>query len=105
MKKRLFILTVLILIGSVTQAQTRTPQINKTGKKQIERIKQGVKNGELTKQETRVLAKEQKHIQKEKIAAKADGIVTKAEKKHIVKDQVKASKNIAQKKHNLRTRK
>jgi len=105
MKNTLFIFASLLLIVSVTLAQTKTPQINKTRKNQVERIKDGVKSGELTKPETKVLAKEQKHIQKEKAAAKADGKVTKAEKKHIAKDQAKASKDIAKLKHNKKVRK
>ena len=44
--------------------------------------------------------KEQKKIQKEKAAAKADGVVTKAERKEIKKDQAVASKKIWKKKHN-----
>lgn len=105
MKNTTLLLALLILAGSVVFAQTKTPQINKTRKHQVERIKQGVKSGELTKQETKVLASGQKHIQKEKAAAKADGIVTPVEKKHIVKDQIKASKDIARLKHNKKEQK
>lgn len=102
MKKALFIICAVSFLGTISFAQTQTPQINKTQKKQVERIKEGVKKGELTDKETKVLVKEQKHIQKEKVAAKADGKLTKAERKHIKKDQLKASKDIAEKKHNTK---
>lgn len=101
MKKALILTAAVLFLGTVTFAQTQTPQINKIQKKQVERIKEGAKSGELTKKETKTLLKEQKQVQKEKQLAKADGKVTPAEKKMIKKDQAKASKDIAKKKHNL----
>ncbi len=100
MKKAFYIFAIIALGATISFAQTQTPQINKTQKKQITRIKQGAKSGELTKKETKNLMKEQKKIQKEKAAAKADGVVTKAERKKIKKDQAVASKKIWKKKHN-----
>lgn len=100
MKKISVIFVLALFLGTITFAQTQTPQINKTQKKQIERIKEGAKNGELTKKETKTLLKEQKYIQKEKKRAVKDGKVTKAEKTKIKEDQARASKNIAVKKHN-----
>jgi DNA-binding transcriptional regulator of glucitol operon len=105
MKKVVFLFAIIAFLGTVTFAQTQTAQVNKTQKRQAERIKQGAKSGELTKKETKVLVNEQKNIQKEKKMAKADGIVTPAEKKVIKKDQAKASKDIAKLKHNKKVRK
>jgi uncharacterized membrane protein YebE (DUF533 family) len=102
MKKALFIIIAVSFLGTISFAQTQSPQMNKTQKKQVERMKEGVNKGELTKNEAKVLVKEQKHIRKEKTAAKADGKLTKAERKHIKKDLAKATKDIAEKKHNTK---
>jgi hypothetical protein len=51
------------------------------------------------------LEKEQKEIQQDKIAARADGTVTGAERKEIQKDQNKASRHVYRAKHNNRNRK
>ena len=72
---------------------------------QKERIKQGVKSGELTKKETKQVVRQQRDIQRTKKAAKADGVVTKKEKAVINKKQNKASRNIRRKKNNGKSRK
>jgi hypothetical protein len=81
-----------------------TPVINRREKNQKARIKQGVKSGELTKHETKKLAKEQKDIREDKKEAKADGTVTKKERKEIRKDENKASKAIYKQKHDAQKR-
>ncbi|RYY67951.1 MAG: hypothetical protein EOO13_13600 [Chitinophagaceae bacterium] len=68
------------------------------------KIKQGVKSGELTKKETHDVIKQQRHIKKEVRQAKADGVVTKAERRDIYVDKKKADVNIYRKKHNNRDR-
>lgn len=68
--------------------------------RQHERIKEGVKSGELSKPEAQELRKEQREIRQEKQAAKADGKIDKTEAKEIQKDQNAASKEIYEKKHN-----
>jgi hypothetical protein len=100
---RNFVLVVSILcIGVFTQlpAQTITQkQIN-----QEKRIHQGVKSGELTRHETKVLRKEQRIIERDKLKAKADGVVTKKEIHKIKAEQKAASNDIFRKKHNDRVR-
>lgn len=87
-----------------SQAQTAQKKVVKTQVKQHQRIKQGVKSGELTRAEATRLKKQQANIQRTKKAAKADGIVTRKEKAVIRTKQAKASKNIYKKKHNTRDR-
>ncbi len=97
------IIAILIILGSnytAVLAQTATPTINKTQKKQQIRIHQGIKSGELTRGEVRKLENQQKVIQRDKKIAKADGIVTSRERKNIRKEQNRASNNIYKKKHN-----
>lgn len=100
MKKLLAVALIVVASSTLMIAQNATQGINKTQRKQIARIHQGVKSGELTKREANSLRRQQIHIQKEKKIAKMDGVVTQSERKHIKRDQKRASKNIAVKKHN-----
>lgn len=82
------------------QPTPKTPRITKRQINQQARIRQGVKSGELTKGETRVLEKEQAKIQHDKKVAKADGKVTPQERRKIRREQNKASRDIKDLKHN-----
>lgn len=96
--KLLFSAIILALAVSNAEAQT--------GKqvRQHKRIKQGVKSGEITKAEAINLRKGQQEIRQEKREARADGVVTPAEKKEIRQDQRQESRKIFRKKHNRRDR-
>ena len=83
------------LMAVSAQAQTQTEK---------GRIKQGVRSGELNRNETRTLIKQQKEIKQDKQEARADGIVTPVEQKEIRQDKRQASRNIYRKKHNQRDR-
>lgn len=72
--------------------------------RQTTRIAKGVKTGQLTKKEAADLAAQQARIQAKKKKAKADGVVTPAEKRRLDRAQDRASRNIYRKKHNGRTR-
>jgi hypothetical protein len=85
------------------KAGTKTPIVHERQKLQHQRIKQGIKSGELTKGEAAKLHGEEKAIQAEKRMAKADGKVTKAERAKLRKDQNKASRDIYKLKHNTKT--
>ncbi len=67
--------------------------------KQHKRIEQGVKSGQLTKEETQELKDEQNNIKEMKEKAKADGVVTKEEKEKIRAARKAASESIYQEKH------
>ena len=84
-----------IILAATAQAQNATER---------SRIKQGVKNGELTRNETARLVKQQKEIRQDVKEAKYDGKVTKRERHEIRHNKRKASKNIYVKKHNKRDR-
>jgi uncharacterized membrane protein YebE (DUF533 family) len=73
-------------------------------KNQRARITQGVKNGELTRHEAKKLIREQRHIKRMKMRAKADGTITAKERWRIQKAQDRASRHIFLLKHNNRTR-
>lgn len=101
------LLIALFLIGFAfsVQAQTNaTPQISKRQLKQQKRIGKGVANGELTKGEFKQVQRQQRNIRKHKRKTKADGNVTRKERAGVHMHQNKASRNIARKKNNNRTR-
>ena len=89
---------LMIIAAGNVNAQTVTNRKDKT------KIKQGVRSGELTKQETVALAHQQKEIRQDINAAKADGVVTKEERKDIKKEKNQTDRNIYRKKHNRRER-
>jgi uncharacterized membrane protein YebE (DUF533 family) len=99
---------LVVVAGSAfaaTEAGTRTPRIARRQVTQHARIHQGVKSGQLTKPEARNLRHDQRHIQRMKQRAKADGTVTPRERAHITMAQNHESRKIYRKKHNARTSK
>jgi hypothetical protein len=103
MKKGILITVFCLAAFSLANAQS-TKKIRHTQKHQTMRINQGVRSGELTRQETKRLVREQKHIQHEKRLARADGKVTRRERKHIRQDQRVASRDIYRQKHDKQDR-
>lgn len=80
-------------------ASAATPRIDKRQANQEKRIDQGVASGQLTPKETRRLENEQVAINRAENKAKADGVVTAGERKHLTHMQNKASKDIHHQKH------
>jgi hypothetical protein len=91
----------LVSIGSF--AQTATPKVDAREVKQDARIQQGVASGQLNAKETYRLEKQQANINRVEANAKADGKVTKGERKHLNHMQNKASKSIHHQKHDAQT--
>jgi len=79
---------------------TKTPGVTERQVKQQKRIREGVNSGELTKKETRKLEAGEAKIQTDKLEAKADGKVTKAERAKLNREQNRESKAIYRMKHN-----
>ncbi len=97
------ILLLAITLGTMfysADAQT----IKQKSQHQRHRIHHGVKNGELTRHETKNLIHGQKEIHQDVKSAKADGVVTNQERKSIKQDQRQESRDIFRKKHNGRDR-
>ena len=101
MNSKLLLATAIVFALGISNADA---QVRKTARHQHTRIKHGVKNGELTKAETRNLVKVQREIRQDVKSAKSDGVVTREEKKDIRQDQRQASRKIYRKKHNKRDR-
>jgi uncharacterized membrane protein YebE (DUF533 family) len=106
MKSKIVLAIAIAFLANTASiiAQTATPAIRKTAKEERTRIKEGAASGELTKRETRKLAAEQAAIHQEVKAAKADGVVTREERKDIKQDQRKASRRIYKNKHDNQVR-
>ncbi len=79
-------------------------QIKGHAQNQKERIKQGVKSGELTRNETQNIIQDEKEIKQDVKLAKADGDITHDDRNIILKEQKQVSREIYRKKHNCRDR-
>jgi methylthioribose-1-phosphate isomerase len=100
MKTKILVSAIMLALAiSSADAQTVKRQKN-----QRQRIKQGVRSGELTRAETVNLVNGQKEIRQEKKEARADGVVTTEERKEIRQDQRQESRKIHRKKNNRRDR-
>ena len=86
----------IIMLLAVSSASGQTTSRN--------RVKQGVRSGEITKQERKVIANDRKETKEDIQVAKADGIVTPAEKREIKQDKKKTIRAIYRTKHNRRDR-
>lgn len=104
--RNVIILGVVLAIGVLSvSAQTATPRVTKRQVHQQARIKEGVKSGELTPGETRRLERRQAKIAVDKAKAKADGVVTPAERGKLAREQNRASRRIHREKHDAEVRK
>ncbi|MEP6874523.1 MAG: hypothetical protein ABI887_09160 [Burkholderiales bacterium] len=82
-----------------------TPRVDQREANQQARIANGAASGQLTPKETNHLEKEQAHINKVEAKDKADGKVTKAERKRLHRLQNAASKDIHHQKHDAQVAK
>lgn len=92
------------LATTVAAAGTYTPRVDRREARQGERIREGVRSGELTRRETRTLVRGQAHVHRMEARAKSDGVVTPRERAKLNHAQNVQSRHIARLKHNDRTR-
>lgn len=93
------VLSVAGLSQAQADAGVRDPRVNQRQHNQHQRIKQGVRSGELTRHETRVLAREQRDVRQLERAYKSDGELTRAERVDLHREQNQASRDIHKQKH------
>jgi uncharacterized membrane protein YebE (DUF533 family) len=84
-------------------AAPATPRVDQRQENQAARIDQGVQKGTLTPREQRKLHREQKVVAKAEAAAKADGTVTRTERRQLHHLQAHASRDIHRQKHDAQT--
>jgi hypothetical protein len=85
-------------------ARPKTPVINQREHNQQERIRQGIRSGELTRRETIRLEEQEARIRVNEKFAKADGNVTPAERARLEKELNRTSQNIYDQKHDNQDR-
>jgi hypothetical protein len=98
------LLIAVLAITSVAQAQTKTPVITRREHRQERRINQGVRSGELTRNETHHLRKGESHIRNEKRMAMANGNMTHAKRRTLRHQENRMSRAIYRDKHNDKLR-
>jgi len=105
MKLKTYLLGLgLVLFCAAGFSQTTKRKIAKRQNIQDARVNQGLRTGELTKREAIRLKQQQKDIKRSKRAAKADGKLTRKERRVIKAKQNKASQAIYRKKNNKLTK-
>ena len=104
MKKRIMFAALFVLGFTIASNAQNTPVVDKREDVQKERIKDGVKSGELTKPEAKKLVKQQRNIKKTEAKAKSDGEVTAAERAKLDRKQDRASRKIAKQKNDKQDR-
>jgi hypothetical protein len=91
MKVHVVTASLLFSLGGVAFAQTpvavkdplATPKLDRREANQEKRIDQGVASGQLTQREERRLEARETHLNNVEAKAKADGVVTGKERKHL----------------------
>ena len=114
MKIQTLIAALALTVGGVAFAQApaapmapkdplATPKIDQRQANQEKRIDQGIASGALTQKEVAKLDRRETKIEADKLAARADGTVTKAERRKITHEQNHASAAIKRQKHDHQT--
>lgn len=85
-------------------ASADTPVVDARQSEQHERIDQGVASGELTRREAAGLRAQQAHVRQEEREAKADGVVTRRERRHLQRELDRSSATIRDQKHDAQDR-
>jgi hypothetical protein len=96
----------IVSVASLSQAEAgvRDPGVNARQQNQQQRVRQGVRSGELTRRETRNLAEEQRDVRQLERAYKSDGQLTRAERADLHHEQNQASRDIYKQKHDAQDR-
>jgi hypothetical protein len=114
MKIQTLIAAIALTVGASAFAQApaapsaakdplATPKIDQRQASQEQRIDQGIASGALTTKEAIKLDKRETKIESDKLAAKADGKVTRAERRKLRSEQNHASAAIRRQKHDAQT--
>ncbi len=96
----------LISVSGVlaTTASASTPVLDQRQQSQAQRIRQGVRSGELTRPETRRLARGQRELRQDERMAKSDGVVTARERARLDREADQQSRRILRQKHDAQDR-
>ena len=101
MKKSMLIVLALV---ATAPAFAGTPRLNAREHHQMARIHQGVQSGELTRPEARHLRMGEARLNYNEARAKADGVVTPAERARLHNEANRESARIYRQKHDAQDR-
>jgi hypothetical protein len=102
--KTILAIAIFSTTSYAASAQTTTTKPVSTIKNDRQRIRQGVKSGELTKAEAARLKVQTAKVNQERKDYKADGVVTTEERKDLRQDKKKLSRRIYKQKHDGQVR-
>lgn len=95
------LLTVIFFFfGMGVMLAQETPRADVRQRNQTTRIQEGRASDELTRRESKMLRKEQRHIHRAERRTKADGDVTRAERRRLERKQDRANRHIYRAKNN-----
>jgi len=89
----------LLLTSSSAFAEDGTPRAHQRQQRQQHRIEQGMRRGDVTRREAQRLHRGHMNIRREIARAKADGVVTRAERARIARLQNIESRRIWRQRH------
>lgn len=95
---------LIVAFAAPVFADPKSRGVDRREHRQKQRIMQGLKSGQLTKDEAKGLMQEQREIRAKEQEMKSDGTFTKEERKELHQDLNEASQNISQEKHDAETR-
>lgn len=81
MKKFLLLGAMALLLGGVTEASAQRRGSDR------QRVRQGIRSGQITRDEARQIRERRQQIRNERRAYRADGVVTRAERREIRRDR------------------
>lgn len=90
--------------GPGARGGIRDPRVNQRQHHQRQRIQQGVRSGELTREEVRGLREDQRDIHQQERAYKSDGTLTRGERRDLHRELNQASRGIHEEKHDEEVR-
>jgi hypothetical protein len=101
LKKIVIAAAALIVAGPIFAG---TEALDQREHNQAQRIRQGVKSGELTQPETRRLARGEARLNRNEAVAKSDGVVTARERARLQHEANVESERIYRQKHDAQVR-
>jgi tellurite resistance protein len=105
MKMKTLVTALALTMAGLAMAQPATPNLDKREANQQQRIDQGVASGQLNAKETNRLDKREAKLAANEAVAKADGKVTRAERRKLQHEANRNSKAIYKQKHDAQTAK
>ncbi len=102
--KTIALIPILGLLAAPVLAERDHDRFDRRQDRQHSRIEQGVRGGELTRKETKVLRKEQRHVDRLERKFKRDGHLDRFERRTLKREYDHAGGHIRKLKHNDRYR-